>query len=167
MTTPIVSDCATRMHLFCFCQHNELMELITCLPFFVIGEVLIDVFRRICEKVELVAFVRKTIGAADTSGHVTRTPVAVNESPGFVHPHGRPLVAEGVALETHARSVAGAFRVPVNHLALETGVTGNTTVDGRGLKPLEYICFQTNLNTFYWHTTNQEFRPRFVNAPMI
>lgn len=97
-------------------------------------------FRRICEKVELVAFVRKTIGAAVSSGHVTRTPVAVDESPGSVHPHGRPLVAEGVALETHARPVAGAFRVPVNHLALETGVTGNTTVDDRGLKPLEYIC---------------------------
>ena len=83
---------------------------------------LIDVLRGVRKEVELVAFVRRTLGRTGSPGHVTSAPVAVDESPGVVHKHGRPLVAEGGAFEAHARSVAGAFGVAVDDLALETRV---------------------------------------------
>ena len=95
-----------------------LPELTTRLPIIFIREVLIYVFCGVRKEVELVAFVRRTLGCTGSSGHVTSAPVAVDESPGVVDEHGRPLVAEGGALEAHARSVAGALGVAVDDLAL-------------------------------------------------
>ena len=110
-------------------MHTFLPELTTRLPVIFIREVLIDVLRGVRQEVELVAFVRRTLGCTGSPGHVTSAPVAVDESPGVVHEHGRPLVAEGRALEAHARSVAGALGVAVDDFALQARVAASEKSD--------------------------------------